>query len=366
MRTTKNICFGGVLLACLGSASISMASDLHIGDTIPSLKVDRWMKGTPVPRFEKGKIYVVEFWATWCGPCRQAMPHLSELAKKYAGKVTFIGVDIWEDQHSKPGENLKAKADKFVVQMGDRMSYNVCAGSDDGYMSKNWMTAAGQSGIPATFVVGKDSTLQWIGHPIDLDETISQIVNDKYDVNAFATKTNPAIDKAKGQEALGLKFYEPVDEALKANNFDLAIKAADDAMAKCPKIYKFGLAMKKFETIAKHRPGLAYAAAMQVESDPDQRWMASEVYSMTPNLDKRCYRYALAFFLEKYKDQPNNFAAPAHYAYTYRQLGESKKAAEFFQQYVDGLTKAKVDPVTLEASKKELLEFKEAANKSSN
>src|SRR5215210_230171 len=70
---------------------------LKWGDTAPPLKVSKWLKGTPVERFEPGKTYVVEFWATWCGPCKAAMPHLSELAKKYEGKATFIGVDVWEN-----------------------------------------------------------------------------------------------------------------------------------------------------------------------------------------------------------------------------------------------------------------------------
>jgi thiol-disulfide isomerase/thioredoxin len=61
----------------------------------PPLKVAKWIKGKPVQRFEPGKVYVVEFWATWCGPCRRSIPHLTELAKKFKGKVTFIGVSIW-------------------------------------------------------------------------------------------------------------------------------------------------------------------------------------------------------------------------------------------------------------------------------
>src|SRR5438045_7958134 len=69
---------------------------LKWGDVAPPLKLVKWLKGTPVEQFEPGKTYVIEFWATWCGPCKAAMPHLSELAKKYEGKITFIGVDVWE------------------------------------------------------------------------------------------------------------------------------------------------------------------------------------------------------------------------------------------------------------------------------
>lgn len=73
---------------------------LKVGDPAPPVKVFKWVKGNPVESFEKDKVYVMEFWATWCGPCKAAMPHLSEMARKYAGKVTFTGVDIWEKKDS--------------------------------------------------------------------------------------------------------------------------------------------------------------------------------------------------------------------------------------------------------------------------
>ena len=55
-----------------------------------------WLKGTPIQGFERGRVYVVEFWATWCGPCIAAMPHLSRVADKYKRRVTVIGVDVME------------------------------------------------------------------------------------------------------------------------------------------------------------------------------------------------------------------------------------------------------------------------------
>jgi len=68
----------------------------NIGDPAPPLRVTQWIKGTPVDQFEKGRVYVIEFWATWCKPCVAAMPHLSVLTREYKEKVTVIGIDIYE------------------------------------------------------------------------------------------------------------------------------------------------------------------------------------------------------------------------------------------------------------------------------
>jgi thiol-disulfide isomerase/thioredoxin len=63
-----------------------------LGQAAPALNLSDW-HGTPVMAADiKGKIVVVDFWATWCGPCKAAVPHNNELAKKYADKgVVVVG-----------------------------------------------------------------------------------------------------------------------------------------------------------------------------------------------------------------------------------------------------------------------------------
>lgn len=154
---------------------------LAVGDKAPELKIDKWVKGTEVKSFESGKVYVVEFWATWCPPCRKAIPHNTKLAKDLGKDVTIIGVAASERKDKDGSDKRLEKLEAFVKEQGDKMGYTI--GFDgDRESSKLWMEAAGQNGIPTAFVVGGDGKIAWIGNPLDDD---------------FETQVKSAIAKAK-------------------------------------------------------------------------------------------------------------------------------------------------------------------------
>ena len=174
------ICFT-VVCACWNSA---FSDGLGIGSPAPPLTLSRFVKGEPVKKFEAGKIYVVEFWATWCGPCKTSIPHLTKLAKKYP-QIVFIGVDIKEPDTS--------AIDDMVKEFGEKMDYRVAVethadGEKNGEMDQNWMVAADQPGIPTAFVISAEGKILCIEHPQGLDRPLSEIVAGTYDL-AAATKT---------------------------------------------------------------------------------------------------------------------------------------------------------------------------------
>ena len=177
---------------------IEPPATLKVGDAAPPLTVGKWVKGDPVDKLEAGKIYVVEFWATWCVPCKRSIPHLTEMAKQNPD-VTFIGCDCWEKD-----ESLVAP---FVQEMGDKMDYHVATDSvpgKEGGMATNWMKAAGRRGIPAAFLIGKDGKIAWIGHPIALDPVLAKVKAGTYDSMAEA-ETQSKVDALTKQLAAAAK-----------------------------------------------------------------------------------------------------------------------------------------------------------------
>ena len=68
-----------------------------LGQKAAPLEGLTYIKGDPIV-FEAGKVYVVEFWATWCPPCRTSIPHLTEVQKQFKDKgVTVIGISNEKD-----------------------------------------------------------------------------------------------------------------------------------------------------------------------------------------------------------------------------------------------------------------------------
>lgn len=181
------------MLVISAQGSSGLAADLSIGSPPPAISIAKWYKGQPVTAFDKKKTYVVEFWATWCGPCKESIPHLTQLAKKNPD-VTFIGVSVWEDDNG-------PKIANFVKEMGSKMDYHVGYSSNKGGMAKTWMEAAGQNGIPTAFVV-KNNEIEWIGHPMELEKPLGEIKSGRFDVAAFKAKFAKQREEARQEMAV--------------------------------------------------------------------------------------------------------------------------------------------------------------------
>jgi thiol-disulfide isomerase/thioredoxin len=230
------------------------AQQLGIGDPAPALTVKEFVKGTPISSLEKGKAYVVEFWATWCGPCRTSIPHLTELQKKYPN-ITFIGVSVFERD--------PAGVKPFVQEMGDKMAYRVAtddvpagAGPDAGKMAKNWMQAAGQNGIPTAFIVDKEGKIAWIGHPMAMDKPLDQVAAGTFDQKAAIAQQ----EQAQAEQRKIAELQGKLAKAQQSGDPKQVVAVIDQAIADDPKM-EMRLGVPKFFLLATQVKDMAKAQA---------------------------------------------------------------------------------------------------------
>lgn len=191
MRTMKRLISTTALASLILSLSVPLAAALQIGDPAPRIAPGKWAQGAPVHEIDGDKVYIVEFWASWCGPCITAIPHLNDLSKKFSDDgLVVIGQNLGEDEN---------KVADFIRKMGDKMSYRVAVDDAAQTMAQTWLRAAGQSGIPCAFVVNKLGRIAYIGHPMRLEEPfIRQLLAEPGTKSAAAEPEAPATlgDKA--------------------------------------------------------------------------------------------------------------------------------------------------------------------------
>jgi len=145
----------------------------QVGTPAAPLTVKEWLKGGPVEIKAGTNIYVVEIFETTSLASRASITNLNAIQKRYRDKgVVVVGIS------DEPSERIKA----FLQGPGAKVEYAVAA-DDLRHTSQNYMVPVRQRGIPCAFIVGKDGTLLWHGHPLGgLAEALGQIVAGGYDL----------------------------------------------------------------------------------------------------------------------------------------------------------------------------------------
>ena len=96
---------------------------------------------------------MIDFWATWCGPCQAAIPHLTRLSQEHKGKVEVIGIAISEKQKDAADSSYIRVVERFVKKMDDRMDYRVAVDTPDRQMHTSWFKPSGTGGIPTAWII---------------------------------------------------------------------------------------------------------------------------------------------------------------------------------------------------------------------
>ena len=204
-------------------------AELLIGDPAPPIEVESFLKGEPITALVPGTVYVVEFWATWCGPCKASIPHLSDLQKRHP-EVPIIAVAVgWSDI---------GEVQAFVRERDAAIGYRIAIdgapgeGARRSRMRGAWCDAAYERGVPTAFIVDGGGRVTWIGHPMDIDEPLAAVVEERWDLPAVAEAHRRRLEQDKVREARALE--RAVNACFEAGDRHGAVRAYDAAFAAEP------------------------------------------------------------------------------------------------------------------------------------
>ena len=189
------------------TATLADAAGVNIGDK-PTLKFNA-ADGRHIDLAQlHGKMVIVDFWATWCGPCMKEAPHMVEINQKYADKgLQMIGISLDVDLNSM---KTVAAQKGFTWPMA-------CDG-------RQWESAYAQSwgvqSIPRTFLISPDGEVLWVGHPALIDDELEkafkehppQLVDPKTLAAANQSLDNAAAALESGKTADAFKAMGGIPE----------------------------------------------------------------------------------------------------------------------------------------------------------
>lgn len=115
-----------------------------LNEKAPQLQIEEWISKEPDT---KGKFILIDFWATWCGPCRKIIPELNEWQKKYNDKLVIIGIS---DETSEKIKNAK----EINIEYGNA--------TDTQARLKKQLEV---KGIPHCILIDPDGIVRWEGFP---------------------------------------------------------------------------------------------------------------------------------------------------------------------------------------------------------
>jgi peroxiredoxin len=144
MKTTARL-----LVLILLAAAAPLQADM-VGEQLPKVTLNYVGKTPDI----KGKPMLLEFWATWCPPCRKSIPHLNEIYAKFKDRgLAVVGV-------TDESEMVIRKFEKEVP-----MDYPVATDTGGRLGEK-----LGVESIPTAFLINKEGKITWQGHPMNLPE----------------------------------------------------------------------------------------------------------------------------------------------------------------------------------------------------
>jgi len=182
------------ILMILAFVHVKAQSNIKVGKKAPIINITDWITNVPKDKTLKGKKVVLEFWATWCGPCIAAIPHLNELQTIYKNRDLYY-VSITDEPIAKVNRILKRVDFKSIVVSDQTRKTQISFG--DG--------KKGLEAYPLTVLIDNNGIVKWIGEPKNLNQTV---------MNDFVGLNKSIISSDTKSKAVDIKIESDEDRAV--------------------------------------------------------------------------------------------------------------------------------------------------------
>lgn len=172
-----------VLLIIVSTLSHAKRQSLRVDSPAPSLLVLKWAKGTPIDKYIPNRFYLIEFGATWCRPCAEAIPELASIQSEFKEQVTVASIFVKEDNKGNDesgNPSYVASVERYINKRSDKINYTIGIDNPAGSMDKEWLQAAYLTGIPHIFLIDGHGIIRWIGvNPAKAKQALTSLVENK-------------------------------------------------------------------------------------------------------------------------------------------------------------------------------------------
>lgn len=206
-------------IACLGgcaaqdpyhidAATRSAPATLSIGDPAPPLHVRTWVVGEPLVVGATAKVTLVNFFATWCAPCRAVTPRLEQLHRDMGDTVDVVEVATLDSVCTASQVRLYVRENPWIT---------LRVAIDDGVKTADaYRKASREDGIPRSFIVDRQGRLAWIGHPADARRVLDRVVAGDWDFAGERAKRDAQMAASRELDALFAESRESPDQSREA------------------------------------------------------------------------------------------------------------------------------------------------------
>jgi len=186
-------------------------SNIKVNEKAPTINITNWIENVPNDKNLNDKYIVLEFWATWCGPCIAAVPHINSIQKEFNQKDLYY-ISITDESVAKVERSLKRINFNSIVVTDLTKKTQINFG--DG--------VKGLDAYPLTVLIDKTGIIKWIGEPKNLNSEImstflanSNTENTDYSLekNLIQKEQNPILNFKNLLKNNEVKYYFNLIEA---------------------------------------------------------------------------------------------------------------------------------------------------------